>query len=86
MRSPFGRDVMKELAAACRAQGIRLGTYYSTCDWHHPAFPLGSPGGRSKKPNPDLEAYTTYLEKQVAELITQLRAAVHPVVRCAAGV
>ena len=70
MRSPFARDVMKELAAACRAQGIRLGTYYSTCDWYHPAFPLGSPGGRSKKPNPDLEAYTVHLEKQVAELIT----------------
>ena len=30
--------------AASRAS--RFGTYYSVCDWHHPDFPLGSPGGK----------------------------------------
>ncbi len=35
--SPFGRDVMKELAVACQEEGIRFGFYYSQCqDWHHP--------------------------------------------------
>ena len=35
--TPFKRDVMKELAVACRDQGIRFGFYYSQCqDWHHP--------------------------------------------------
>ena len=48
MHSPFGRDVVKELAEACKKQGIAFGTYYSTCDWHHPDFPLGSPGGSTK--------------------------------------
>jgi alpha-L-fucosidase len=41
MNSPFGRDVLKELAEACRKGGIAFGTYYSTCDWHHPDFPVG---------------------------------------------
>jgi len=68
--TPFKRDVMKELAAACRKHGIRLGAYYSACDWHHPAFPLGSPGGRTKKPNPDIKAYDKYLRAQTEELIT----------------
>ena len=45
MNSPFDRDVTKELAEACRKQGIAFGTYYSVCDWHHPDFPLTSPGG-----------------------------------------
>ena len=33
--TPFGRDPMAELADACRAEGLRLGFYYSqTQDWH----------------------------------------------------
>ena len=69
MNTPFKRDVVKELAAACKKGGIAFGTYYSTCDWHHPAFPLGSPGGKSHKPNPDMKAYDAYLRAQVTELV-----------------
>lgn len=35
--TPFGRDPMKELAAACAKRGIRFGFYYSQAqDWHAP--------------------------------------------------
>jgi alpha-L-fucosidase len=35
--TPFGRDPLKELAEACKKQGIKLGFYYSQAqDWHHP--------------------------------------------------
>ncbi|MBN2432419.1 MAG: alpha-L-fucosidase [Acidobacteria bacterium] len=34
--SPFKRDILKELADACRRQGMPLGFYYSIMDWHHP--------------------------------------------------
>lgn len=35
--TPFHRDPIKELAAECRKQGVRLCFYYSqTQDWHHP--------------------------------------------------
>src|SRR6185369_747505 len=35
--TPFKRDPLKELAAACEKQGIKLGFYYSQAqDWHHP--------------------------------------------------
>ena len=46
MHTPFGRDAVKELAAACRKQGMAFGTYYSVADWWHPDFPRGSPKGR----------------------------------------
>jgi alpha-L-fucosidase len=35
--TPFHRDPLKELAAACQKYGIKLGFYYSQAqDWHHP--------------------------------------------------
>jgi len=35
--TPFKRDPLKELAEACREEGIKLGFYYSqTLDWYHP--------------------------------------------------
>lgn len=33
--TPFGRDIIAELAEACRRNDIKLGIYYSQClDWH----------------------------------------------------
>lgn len=33
--SPFGRDIIEELAAACQKHGMKLGLYYSQeLDWH----------------------------------------------------
>jgi alpha-L-fucosidase len=70
MNSPFGRDVVKELASACRQQGLAFGTYHSVCDWHHADFPLTSPGGQVRRPAPSLDRYEAYLRAQVKELIT----------------
>jgi alpha-L-fucosidase len=69
MKTPFGRDVVKELATACRQRDLVFGTYHSICDWRHPDYPLGSPGGTTKKPNANMDRYQEYLESQVAELI-----------------
>ncbi|MDB6112150.1 MAG: Alpha-L-fucosidase [Pedosphaera sp.] len=70
MHTPFHRDVVKELAAACKQHGIAFGAYYSTCDWHHPDFPLTSPGGEVKREKSDLDAYNRYLLSQIRELVT----------------
>lgn len=68
--TPFKRDVLKELAAACRRHGIQFSTYYSICDWRHPDYPLGSPGGRTPKPNADMGRYIVYLKQQLREIVT----------------
>ncbi len=68
-RTPFKRDVIGELARACQEHGIQFGTYYSVCDWHHPDYPLGSPSGKTEKPNPDMDRYYHYLKNQTKELI-----------------
>ncbi len=69
MHSPFKRDIMAELAEACRKQGMALGFYHSTCDWHHPNFPLTSPGGSVERPVSNLDRYTEYLKNQSVEII-----------------
>jgi alpha-L-fucosidase len=69
MNSPFKRDVMKELSEACKKEGIALGFYYSTCDWHHPDFPLTSPGGSVKREISNLDRYTEYLKNQSVEIL-----------------
>jgi alpha-L-fucosidase len=69
MHTPFHRDVMKELAEACRKQGIALGFYHSTCDWYHPDFPLTSPGGSVKRETSNIDRYTEYLKNQSVEIL-----------------
>src|SRR5512133_3490192 len=45
--SPFGRDPLKELAAACKKYGLKLGFYYSQAqDWNNPG---GASGGKWDK-------------------------------------
>ena len=48
--TPFGRDIIGELAAACQRQGMPFGVYYSLGrDWDDPDCPSNWPreGGRS---------------------------------------
>lgn len=68
--TPFRRDVCKELAEAVRAQGLVFCAYHSICDWRHPDYPLGSPGGRSQKDGADLDRYERHLRGQLRELFT----------------
>ena len=37
-KTPFGRDLVREFVDAFRAEGLRVGFYYSLIDWHHPDF------------------------------------------------
>ena len=70
MNSPFKRDVVKELAAACKKQGVAFGAYYSVTDWYDPNWPVTSPAGHVKRAKSDMAAYEKYLQNQIKELIT----------------
>ena len=39
--TPFKRDILGELAAACQEAGLQLNFYYSLMDWHRKDYPAG---------------------------------------------
>lgn len=71
-RTPFARDVVKELADECRRQGMKLFLYYSHLDWRHPDyFPRGRTGHFSGRPDSGTwERYMDYVDAQLEELLT----------------
>lgn len=70
--TPFRRDVIQELAAACEKEDIKLFFYYSHLDWHRPDyFPLGSTGHRTgRTPEGKWEDYLAFMNAQLTELLT----------------
>ncbi len=79
--TPFGRDALREVVDAFRAEGIRVGFYYSLIDWHHPDFVLDDRIGpyrelseeerRRRNEKRDMRRYAQYMRDQVTELLTQ---------------
>ena len=70
--TPYKKDVLKELAAACKKHDMKLGLYYSTPDWHfngdaqerNPVDGKISVFGKVSKENED------YQVAQLKELLT----------------
>lgn len=72
--TPFRRDVVGELAAACRRQGIGLNLYYSLIDWYRPDAPRGRTGlgtGRPDAADGDWSSYYRFMCGQLTELLTR---------------
>ena len=79
--TPAGRDLLREFVDAFRAEGIRIGFYYSLIDWHHPDFTIdnrhpqridgGKPEDYAKvNVGKDMSVYRQYMKDQVTELLT----------------
>ena len=76
-RTPFKRDPIGEMAAACKKAGIKFGVYYSqNLDWHHPGGGTAGPAWDPAQAG-DFDAYVRKVSApQVKELITRYHPAV----------
>ena len=68
--TPFKRDILGELAAACKEEGLQLNFYYSLMDWHRADYPAGTVAnhvlGQQKG---DYASYKKFMLAQITELI-----------------
>ena len=77
--TPYGKDILKEFVDGFRAEGLKVGFYYSLIDWHHPDYTIDvlhplrqetdSAYDRLNKGR-DMNKYRLYIKNQLKELLT----------------
>ncbi len=75
--TPAGRDLIKEYVEAFRAEGLKVGFYYSLLDWYHEDYTLDcrhpqryiSDGDKFNEGR-DMHRYAEFMRNQVRELLT----------------
>jgi alpha-L-fucosidase len=77
-KTPYGKDLIKPMVEAFRAEGLRVGFYHSLLDWHHPEYPVDKHHPmfnnlefRKAAAHRDVRKYAEYLHNQVRELLTE---------------
>ncbi len=78
--TPYGKDIIKEWVDAFRAEGLKIGFYYSLIDWHHPEYtvdrihPLRPSTDQEyveMNKDRDMNIYRKYMHNQVREILTK---------------
>ncbi len=75
--APCKRDLVREFLEAFRAEGIKVGLYFSIIDWHHPDYPHYGDMNHPMRNHPecsnenrDFDRYLEYMFGQARELLT----------------
>ena len=75
--TPFGRDLVKEYVEAFRAEGLKIGFYYSLLDWNHPHYTIDDlhpmaayEDAEERNKSRDMNIYRQYMCDQVTELMS----------------
>jgi len=77
--TPYGKDALAAWVDAFRAEGLKIGFYYSLIDWHHPEYTIDrvhpqSAGTQEEydelNKERDMGVYREYLKNQVREILT----------------
>lgn len=76
--TPFGRDLVREFVEAVRAEGLRVGLYFSLLDWYHPDYPKYADRHHPMRGNIaykdeqiDFDRYLEFMHHQVEEIVTK---------------
>ena len=73
--TPYGKDIVRQLADACARRSMPLGFYYSPPDMHHPGFrDISRPASENwqgQPERPEWSSYLQYMQLQLSELLTR---------------
>jgi alpha-L-fucosidase len=76
--TPVRRDLVREYVEAFRAEGLKVGLYYSLIDWHDPDYPHFGDRFHPMREEPswrgrahDFNKYLDRMHAQIKELVTQ---------------
>jgi alpha-L-fucosidase len=76
--TPCGKDLLTPFVEAFRAEGLKVGLYYSLLDWSHPDFTIDiyhplrdHPQVARLNEGRSMTRYAEYMRNQVRELLTQ---------------
>jgi len=74
-RTPYGKDIVRQLSDACHAKQMPLGFYYSPPDMNHPGYrdtsKLSATNYRGEPERPEWPLYLEYMGLQLHELLTK---------------
>ena len=72
-----GRDLVAEYVEAVRAEGLKVGLYFTLLDWYHEDYPHYGDKNHPMRDNPDykndnrhFENYVEYMHNQIREICT----------------
>ena len=68
--SPYQKDLLKQLADACKRHDMKLGFYHSILDWHHPDYLPRRLWDKRSIETTDFNRYIDYMKAQLTELLT----------------
>src|SRR5713226_6899718 len=73
-KTPYGKDIVSQLAQACQQREMPLGFYYSPPDMHHPGFrdtaKLAKDNWDGEPERSEWPLYLDYMQLQLTELLT----------------
>ena len=69
--SPFKRDIVGELAQACKKQGITFCVYFTVLDWHDPDYPVKDFADSAKNVKGDMRKFVNTMKRELKEIVTK---------------